>query len=68
MDDGEVGRQGVGEREEAEAVAEAPQGSESRVHGRVDEELEGDANGPEDSHGEPDATRRHPETAGEVEG
>ncbi len=60
MDDGEVRRQDVGEREEAEAVAEASQGSESCVHGRVDEELESDANGPEDSHGEPDAARRHP--------
>ncbi len=39
VDDGEVWRQGVGEREEAEAVAEAHQGSEPGVDGRVDEEL-----------------------------
>ena len=36
VDDGEVRRQGVGEREEAEAVAEALQGSEPCVDGRVD--------------------------------
>lgn len=39
MDDGEVGRQGVGEREEAETVAKASQGPEPCVDGRVDEKL-----------------------------
>ena len=59
MDDGEVGCQGVGEWEEAEAVAEAPQGSESCVDGRVDDELEAYADDAEDSHGESDAAGGH---------
>ena len=67
VDDGEVWRQGVGEREEAEAVAEAPQRPESGVDGRVDEELEADADDAEDGHGESDAAGRHAQSACEAE-
>lgn len=68
VDDGEVRRQGVGEREEAEAVAEAAQRSESGVDGRVDEELEADADEAEGGHGEADAAGGHAQAAGEAEG
>lgn len=67
-DNGEIWRQEVGEREEAKAVAQASQGAESRVDGRVDEELEGYAHDAEDGHGESDAARGHPQSACEVEG
>lgn len=67
-DNGEVWRQKVGEREEAEAVAQASPGSESGVDGRVNEELEGYAHDAEDGHGESDAAGGHPQSACEVEG
>lgn len=59
VDDGEVGRQSVGEGEEAETVAEASQGAESGVDGRVDDKLEAYADDAEDGHGEANAARRH---------
>lgn len=68
MDGGEVGRKGVGEGEEAEAVAEGFQGAEFGVDGRVDEELEADADEAEDGHCEADAAGGHAESAGEAEG
>lgn len=66
-DDGEVRGEGVGEWEEAEAVAQASQGSEAGVDGRVDEELEGYAHDAEDGHGESDAAGGHPQSTCEVE-
>ncbi len=68
VDDGEVRRQGVGEGEEAEAVAEALPGPEPGVDGRVGEELEAYADDAEDGHGESDAAGGHAEAAGEAEG
>lgn len=66
MDDGKVWRQSVGEGEEAEAIAKASQGPQSRVDGRVDEELQTYSNDAEDGHGEPDAAGRHPQSAREA--
>ena len=66
--EGEVGREEIGDREEGEEGAERAHQTEARGHGWVEHELEANADDAEDGHGEADRGRRECETAFEGEG
>ena len=66
--DGEVGGEEVREREEAQEGTIGAERAEEGVDARIDDQLERDADGAEDGHGEADGPGGHAETAGKVEG